>query len=309
MEPYKTLEENSDINKDISIIVPVYNEASNLEILCNEIISVIQPLGLTYEIIFVDSKSQDGSYGTLRNLKEKIKYLVIIKLKKRFGQSAALSLGMHFAKGSIVIAMDSDLQNNPQDIPRFIEKIKDNYDIVCGWREKRKDSYLRRVFPSRVGNEILSRLSGVKIHDFSCTFKAFRAHTAKKIAKSLHKGFHRFIPLLAKNMNLNICEIKIEDRPRIYGRSKYGFSKFIHAFEGVFILHFIYLSKRGKASYFVFLTLCILVSLLLLFAKFILFGGILMLFCFFLFYVAKKGRDLLLLKETKNLQMIEEIIN
>lgn len=145
----KSMDKNKISIKDLSIVIPVCDEAQNLEIICKEVVSVIEELGLSYEIIFVEDGSKDTSFNILCNLKRRFRQVVIVKHKRRCGQSRALSTGIHFSKGKIVITMDADLQNNPQDIPLFIDKIKEGYDLVCGWRKDRNDPYLTKVFPSK----------------------------------------------------------------------------------------------------------------------------------------------------------------
>ena len=295
--------------KDLSVVIPVCDEAQNLEILCEEIISVIEKLGFSYEIIFVEDGSKDASFNILCKLKRMFKQVAVIKHKRRYGQSRALSTGIYFSKGKIVITMDSDLQNDPQDIPLFIDKIKEGYDMVCGWRENRKDPYLTKVFPSKAGNRVLSRLSGVKFHDFSCTFKAFQSNAAKKVAQKLHKGFHRFIPLLGKKMNFDICEIKISHKPRIYGISKYRFLKYIEALRSFFILNYIYLDKKKKKKCFIFPAICVFFGFSSLFIKLFLPTAILLSSGAFFLYIIKQGNNLLLPREDINRDIIEKVIN
>ena len=222
--------------KDVSIVLPVCNEARNLEIICESIIAILGKLSLAYEIIFVEGGSSDGSLELLSNLKNKFSQLVIIELKKRYGQSIALCTGIYFSKGDIVITMDSDLQDAPQDLPKFIKETKKGYDIVCGWRRIRKDPGKARIYVSKIGNKILSKLSGIRVHDFTCTFKSYTREAAKRICLKLRPGLHRFIPLLARDLGLSICEIEIDHRRRTYGRSKYSLLKVFKALTDYLVL-------------------------------------------------------------------------
>ena len=242
MKKYKSIGESKNIDKDISVIMPVCNEAESLQFLCGEVVNCIEELNMTYEMIFVDAGSRDNSFEVLCHLREMFKQMLVIKLKKQYGQSVALAAGIYYSRGGIVITMDADLQNNPKDISLFINKVKEGYDIVCGWRKTRQDPYLTKVLFSIIGNKILSRLSRIRVHDFSCTFKAFKKDAAKKIGNKLHSGLHRFIPLIARNFCFSICEIKISHRPRLYGKSKYSFFRVFKA-----LIDYLILKIRGDS--------------------------------------------------------------
>ena len=302
-------DQNKSSSKDLSIVIPVCNEAQNLEILCKEIIFVIERLNLDYEIIFVEDGSKDDSFDILCKLKIKFRQVVIIKHKMRNGQSRALFTGIDFSTGKIVITMDADLQNDPEDIPLFIDKIKEGYDIVCSWRKMRKDPYLTMVLPSRIGNEILSTLSGAKFHDFSCTFKAFKNAAAKQIAKKLYTNFHVFIPLICKKMNLNIFEVEINHKPRIHGISKYCFFKYIEAFRVFFMLNYIYLNNNNKKRYFAFSTICLFLGFFLFIIKLFAVAIILLLVSSLSFYTIKQNNKLISLKMGLDWNIIDRIIN
>ncbi len=214
---------NNQPMKDISIIIPAYNEAQNIELLCHKIHDVMAKLDKDYELVFVEGGSRDRSFDILLRLREKFPRLTIVKLRKRCDQSISLSAGIHFSQGDVIIAMDSDLQDNPEDIPRFLEALN-NTDIVCGWRKLRQDSSMK-IFVSQAGNRVLAFLTGVHVHDSSCTFKSFRREAAEAVSLKLHPGFHRFIPLIATKLGFNIQEIETDHHPRLYGRSKYTFLK------------------------------------------------------------------------------------
>lgn len=202
-----------------SIVVPLKNEEGSLDLLHKELTSALESLGKEYEIIFVDDGSTDGSYDVLKTLEKKDKRIKILKLRANFGKSYALSKGFDEAEGEIIITLDADLQDNPNDIPRLIKKIDEGYDMVSGWRKKRADG-LTRIISSFLFNRGTSFISGVDIHDFNCGLKAFK----KEVADVLHlRGeLHRFIPVLAAKNKFRVSEIIVDNRKRAFGQSKYG---------------------------------------------------------------------------------------
>ncbi len=208
-----------------SIVIPLYNEAENVEPLYRELKPVLERLGAPYEVIFVDDGSQDGTYEVLLALHREDPTVHLVRLSRNFGQTAALAAGFDFARGAIIIAMDGDLHHDPQDIPRLLEKLQQGYDIVSGWRKDRPDDFLTRRLPSRIANWIMARLSGVPLRDFGSTFKAYRREIIKNIR--LYGELHRFIPALASLMGARIAEIPVRARPRYRGQSKYGLSRTI----------------------------------------------------------------------------------
>ena len=209
--------------KKISIVIPVYNEEDNLEDLISNIKIVLDPLAILYECIFVDDGSKDSSYEVLKTIKKENNNVSVIKFRRNYGQTQALMAGFKKAIGDIVIPMDADLQNDAHDIPRLIEKIDEGYDIVSGWREKRKDNFIFRTIPSAMANKLISLLTGVNLHDYGCTLKAYKKKVIKNI--KLYGHMHRFIPAIASKMGANITEIKVKHNPRIKGVSKYGVGK------------------------------------------------------------------------------------
>jgi len=206
--------------KELSIIIPVFNEAENLPQLYQEINASLSRLKKSYEIIFVDDGSSDDSYGILKTIHRDDPTVKVIKFRKNFGQTAALSAGFDYAKGEIFITLDADLQNDPNDFPLLLEKMEQGFDIVCGWRRRRKDKFLTRRLPSMIANWLISKITRVKLHDFGCTLKAFRTEVAKTIR--LYGELHRFIPAIASNMGVSIAEVKVNHRPRSHGKSKYN---------------------------------------------------------------------------------------
>ena len=213
-------EMNESPTTELSLVIPVFNEAPNLEELIKEITASCQKLKKTYEIIFVDDGSRDESPDTLKKLQKLDPRIKIIRLRKNFGQTAALSAGFDYARGEVIITLDADLQNDPDDFALLLEKIDQGYDIVSGWRQKRKDNFLTRRIPSKMANWLISKITRVKLHDYGCTLKAFRREVIKNIR--LYGELHRFIPAIASNMGVTIAEVRVNHRPRLHGKSKYN---------------------------------------------------------------------------------------
>jgi glycosyltransferase involved in cell wall biosynthesis len=207
----------------ISVVIPAYNEEENINYLYDELSGVLAALQQPYEIIFVDDGSSDNTLAVLRSIQQKDAEVGVIRFRRNFGQTAAISAGFDFASGDVIVTMDGDLQNDPHDIPRFIEKIEEGYDVVTGWRYDRKDAFINRRLPSIIANKIISWTTGVALHDYGCTLKAFRREVIKNIR--LYGEMHRFIPAIASGMGISFTEIKVNHRPRQYGTSKYGISR------------------------------------------------------------------------------------
>jgi glycosyltransferase involved in cell wall biosynthesis len=208
---------------DISIVVPVYNEKDNVEAVYSAIRSALEAMECSYEIVMVDDGSSDGSYSVLTRLASDDAALKVIRFRRNFGQTAAMSAGFDYAKGNIIIPMDGDLQNDPSDIPRLVEKIHEGYDVVSGWRRDRKDTFITRKIPSLFANAIISRLTGVHLHDYGCTLKAYRREVLDGI--NLYGEMHRFVPALASQFGAKVVELPVNHRPRLHGVSKYGISR------------------------------------------------------------------------------------
>jgi glycosyltransferase involved in cell wall biosynthesis len=211
-------------NCDLSVVIPVYNEATNLSELHSEITEACQNLKKSYEIIFVDDGSEDESLLVCKQLLKKDPRIRIIQLRKNFGQTAALSAGFDYARGNIIITLDADLQNDPKDFGLLIAKIEEGYELVNGWRVKRKDRFITRRLPSILANWLISRITRVKLHDYGCTLKAFRREIIKHI--KLYGELHRFIPAIASNVGVSISEVKVNHRKRRHGKSKYSVWRF-----------------------------------------------------------------------------------
>ena len=207
----------------ISIIIPVYNESESISLLIDEIQKVMFLNKFSYELIIINDGSKDNTYEVLKDLSNKVKELTVINLRKNYGQTAALAAGFDNATGQIVISLDGDLQNDPNDIPKLIEAINDGYDLICGWRFNRKDKLLDRRIPSKIANKIIAMVTGIYLHDYGCSLKAFRKEVIDDI--KLYGELHRFIPVLADNEGARIKEVKVNHRSRKYGSSKYGIDR------------------------------------------------------------------------------------
>ncbi len=207
----------------ISVIVPVYNEALNLSPLVDRLLHSLRPMGKPFEIILVDDGSTDEGPQILRDIKAKVPELKVVLFRRNFGQSAAMTAGFDYAKGNIVISMDGDLQNDPRDIPRLVAKLEEGYDVVSGWRKNRKDPFISRKLPSVIANWIIGRSTGVRLHDYGCSLKAYRKEVAKNLL--LYGELHRFIPVLASLYGANIAEVVVDHHPRAKGKSKYGIGR------------------------------------------------------------------------------------
>ncbi len=203
---------------DLSLVVPVYNEEPNLTPLVEKIGAALLPLGKSFEAVLVDDGSSDGSFRLLQTLAAGRPWLRLVKFKANRGQSAAFAAGFKLARGAVVVTMDADLQNDPADIPKLLAPIGE-WDAVCGWREVRQDSWLRRV-SSKIANGVRNRLSGETIRDTGCSLKAFRRECLKDIP--IFKGMHRFLPTLVKMHGFKVTEVPVSHHPRVAGKSKYG---------------------------------------------------------------------------------------
>jgi len=209
----------------LSVVIPLLNEEENIPILYEELKDVLVPLNETYEIVFIDDGSTDKSLKVLQEIQEIDARVVVVSFRKNFGQTAAMAAGFDFAKGDVIITMDADLQNDPRDIPKLLEQIKAGNDVVTGWRFDRKDAFINRRLPSIIANKIISKTTGVNLHDYGCTLKAFRKEVVKNV--KLYGEMHRFIPAIASGMGIDFTEVKVNHRARRFGTSKYGISRTI----------------------------------------------------------------------------------
>ncbi len=207
----------------LSIVIPIHNEEHSILPLYDRLTAVLEGVKRPYEILFVDDASSDRSFELLANLVETDGHLKVIRLRRNFGQTAALSAGFHESKGDIIIAMDGDLQHAPEDIPALLQKVDEGYDIASGWRQNRVDNAILRKIPSRIANWLMAQASGVKLRDFGTTFKAYRAEVLKDV--NLYGELHRFIPALASFYGARIVEVPIRNTPRASGDSHYGIGR------------------------------------------------------------------------------------
>lgn len=221
---------------EISVVIPVYNEEDNVWPLYDNLEPVLSKLGRNYEVILVDDGSKDGTYNKLRQLHEKNNHFKVIKFRRNFGQTPAMRAGFDFASGGIIITLDADLQNDPEDIPKILEKMDEGYDIVSGWRKNRKDKVSRR-FPSAIANKIISVLFRVRLHDYGCTLKAYRKEVLDNI--ELYGEMHRYIPAIASWMGVKVAEIPVNHRARKFGKAKYGISRTIRVILDIITIKFL----------------------------------------------------------------------
>ncbi len=222
---------------ELSVVIPVYNEADNVEPLCAELFDVLESLGVAYEVIFCDDGSTDATVERLTSMLRRYPQLRVIRLRRHLGQTAALSAGIDHARGSILITMDGDRQNDPRDIPRLLALLKEGYDVVSGWRKDRKDPFLSRRLPSMLANRLISRISGVRLHDYGCTLKAYRRAVLDGVR--LYGEMHRFVPIYAAWQGARVTELVVNHRPRTRGKSKYGIGRTFRVVLDLLLLKFL----------------------------------------------------------------------
>jgi glycosyltransferase involved in cell wall biosynthesis len=213
----------SEDRMSLSIIIPVFNEEENIQHLVKGLKTAFAGIKTNYEVIFIDDGSTDNTLKVLKDIHKAGNNIKIIEFRRNFGQTAAISAGFDYSKGDVIITMDGDLQNDPEDVPLLLKKIDEGYDIVSGWRADRKDPFFTKKLPSKISNWLASKLTGVKLHDFGCTLKAFRREVVEQI--NLYGEMHRYIPALASWMGISIAEVRVRHHPRQYGRSKYGIAR------------------------------------------------------------------------------------
>ncbi len=213
------------MNPKLSIFLPVYDEEENLERLQEKLIAAMMELGQSFEVIYVDDGSADRSLELLKKFAANDRRVRVISFRRNYGQTAAMAAGIDAARGEVLIPMDADLQNDPADIERLLAKLNEGYDVVSGWRKDRHDSFLTRVLPSKLANGLISKISGVELHDYGCSLKAYRREALKDV--QLYGEMHRFIPIYASWAGARVTEIPVAHYPRTAGKSKYGLSRTI----------------------------------------------------------------------------------
>lgn len=212
----------------LSVVIPLYNEEDNILPLYDQLSVALDALGKPYEVIVIDDGSRDASFARLKDVHARDSRWQVIQFRRNFGQTAGVAAGFHQAQGDVVVTIDADLQNDPADIGRLLMKLDEGYDIVSGWRVNRKEAFLTRRLPSQTANWLISRTTGVTLHDYGCSLKAYRREVAKGVR--LYGDLHRFIPALASQMGVRVAEIPVNDRPRHTGQSKYGLSRTFRVF-------------------------------------------------------------------------------
>ncbi len=207
----------------ISLVIPVYNEEDNVFPLYEKITEALDPIGIRWELILVDDGSRDQSMERMKELVQKDERVKVLELRRNYGQTAAMAAGFDEARGEFIVTLDADLQNDPADIPALLSKAADGYDIVSGWRRKRKDAFLSRTLPSKIANGLISRITGTHLHDYGCTLKVYRRDAMKGL--NLYGEMHRFLPALVAQGGAKIVEMEVNHHPRLHGTSKYGIGR------------------------------------------------------------------------------------
>jgi glycosyltransferase involved in cell wall biosynthesis len=236
-------------NPAVSVVIPLFNEVGNVKPLYRRLRSAMDKAGYFWEVIFVDDGSTDGTFKLLQELHKQDDDLVrVLSLRRNFGQTAALAAGFDAARGDTIVSLDGDLQNDPQDIPRLLEKLAEGYDAVSGWRVHRQESFWLRRLPSRVANWLISHTTGVYLHDYGCTLKAYRAELVKELR--LYGELHRFIPALMWGNGARIAELSVQHRPRLNGQSKYGISRTVRVLLDLITVKFCLSSLTRPLQFF-----------------------------------------------------------
>lgn len=212
----------AEVRPTLSIVIPVFNEEENVPLLAEEIRRALDPQEVAYEVVAVDDGSTDGTWARLESVRAQDPRWILVGLRRNFGQTAAMSAGFDHARGDVIVTLDGDLQNDPADIPRLLALTKD-HDVVSGWRKVRQDPFLSRRLPSMLANWLISRVTGVRLHDYGCTLKAYRREVVEHL--HLYGEMHRFIPAIASWMGISLAEVETRHRPRRFGRSKYGITR------------------------------------------------------------------------------------
>lgn len=248
--PYKDtpMQNNAGRRVEISVAVPVYNEVESVSALCGELHGAMSTLGRSYEIVLVDDGSTDGTWEKLVELSRGYPCMKLIRFRRNFGQTAAMSAGFRESAGDIVITLDADLQNSPADIPLLLSKLDEGYDVVSGWRRNRKDPFVSRRLPSMIANALISRSTGVYLHDYGCTLKAYRREVIRNV--HLYGEMHRFIPALACWVGGKVAEVVVNHHPRRFGRSKYGISRTTRVILDLMTVKFLMQYSKGPIQIF-----------------------------------------------------------
>jgi glycosyltransferase involved in cell wall biosynthesis len=242
--PSSALHDNGDV--DITVTIPLYNEAENIPILYKRVRDALESLGRSWELILVNDGSKDGSTTVLDEIAANDARVTVVHFKRNFGQTAAFMAGLDYARGQVIVPMDGDLQNDPADIGKLIAKLDEGFDVVSGWRKDRKDNAMKRNFPSRVANAIISSVSGVPLHDYGCSLKAYRRNVLEGV--KLYGEMHRFVPIYASWNGARVTEMEVTHHPRLYGESKYGLERIIKVVLDLLVVKFLF-RYSGKPIY------------------------------------------------------------
>ena len=208
---------------ELSIVVPLYNEEESLPLLVEKLLAALRPLGRSFELVLVDDGSSDATASVLRRLAAETPELVAVLLRRNYGQTPAMSAGFDVSRGDLIVTLDGDLQNDPADIPMLLEQLEQGYDLVSGWRHQRQDHAVSRLLPSKLANRLIARVTGVRLHDYGCSLKAYRREVVSDL--NLYGELHRFLPALAFIEGARISEVKVNHHPRRFGQSKYGLDR------------------------------------------------------------------------------------
>jgi glycosyltransferase involved in cell wall biosynthesis len=242
------LESATDQRPDISVTVPVFNEVESLQRLRDRLLGALGKLPETWEVIFVNDGSTDGTAALLDEIAASHPAMKVVHFRRNFGQTAAMQAGFDFASGEIIVPMDADLQNDPDDIPLLLAKLREGFDVCSGWRSSRKDAAIRRNFVSRIANRVISSVSGVRLHDYGCTLKAYRRDVISGV--KLYGEMHRFVPIYASWMGARVTEIPVHHHARQFGRSKYGLERIFKVIMDLLVVKF--LSRYTEKPMYVF---------------------------------------------------------
>jgi glycosyltransferase involved in cell wall biosynthesis len=232
---------------NLSLVIPVYNEEENIHLLIEAIRKALDPLPDTWEAVLVDDGSEDNSLQVLTKLAEEdAEHLRVVSFRRNFGQTAAIAAGLDYARGEIIVLLDADMQNDPADIPMMLEKLDEGFDLVSGWRKQRQDTYLTRTLPSNMANKLISWVTGVPLHDYGCTLKAYRREALEGFR--LYGEMHRFIPVFAYAVGAKITEVQVHHHPRKFGKAKYGLERTLKVVLDLFTVKFL-VSYSSKPIY------------------------------------------------------------
>jgi glycosyltransferase involved in cell wall biosynthesis len=227
-----------EISVKLSIIIPVYNEAESLQLLMQALSNALSPLAIAWEVVFVDDGSKDNSAAVLEKLAaENPANIRVVILRRNFGQTTAIAAGIDYAQGEVIVLMDADLQNDPADIPMMLAKLDEGYDVVSGWRVNRQDTFFTRTLPSRMANSLISWVTGVHLHDYGCTLKAYRREVITGF--HLYGEMHRFIPVYANSVGARLVEVKVNHHARRFGKAKYGLERTLKVVLDLFTVKFL----------------------------------------------------------------------